>query len=655
MMNVIFPDSDTRLVFTDHVHRCLYIYNDLTLKKYVMKQIFVFFCMLIFAKDVNAQATLPVPLNIKTAFDKGTRDANGSPGKNYWQNHASYDIAVNFDPATRLINGTASINYINNSPDTLKEIVFKLYPNIYKKGASRLSNLGPEDITDGVKIEKLAANDELLPDKNYRIDATNMSVRIRPLLPKASLKFNISYSYTLNKGSHMRTGEVESGAYFIAYFFPRIAVYDDIDGWNRNPYLGTQEFYNDFCDFKTAVTVPADYVVWATGDLKNSAALFKEKYQQRIQQAETTDGYVTIIDSTDLNEPVTKPGSSNTWIFEASNVTDAVFALSNHYMWQSSSLVVDKATGRRTRVDAAFNPKHKDYFFVAADAHKTVAAMSYQFPKWPFPYSHETVFDGLDQMEYPMMVNDNPLEDRAESIELTDHEIFHTMFPFYMGINETKYGWMDEGWATIGEWLISPMIDTTIVDEYGVLGYEKSAGNEIDLPIITLTTQEFGTSMFTNSYPKPAMGYLFVKDMLGDELFYKGLHNYIRNWNGKHPIPYDFFNSMNVGAGKNLNWFWKRWFFDDGVPDLAIAKVSEKGKQKQLLIESKGTKPVPVDISIVYKDGSSEKIHRSIAVWEKGNKNVLININSDKKIRSVKLGSTYVPDVNKKDNVYEAK
>ena len=625
-------------------------------KKSCMKKVIAVICTIFLLMKLPAQTTLPIPLNLKATFDKGTRSTDGKPGKNYWQNTGVYNIDVNFNPATRLIKANARINYTNNSPDTLKEIVFKLYPNLYKKGASRLINIKGEDVTDGMNIEKILANDETLAEKNYRIDATNMSVRIRPLPPGQSIKFNIAYSYTLNKGSSIRTGEVEDGAYFIAYFFPRITVYDDIDGWNRFPYLGTQEFYNDFCDFTTSITVPADYIVWATGDLKNSPAIFKEKYLQRIQQAETKDEYVTIIDSTDIkNDHITKNEGFNTWIFEAKHVSDAVFALSNHYMWQSSSLVVDKTTGRRTRVDAVFNPKHKDYFLVAADAHKTVEAMSYRFPKWPYPYSHETVFDGLDQMEYPMMVNDNPLEDRSESIELTDHEIFHTMFPFYMGINETKYGWMDEGWATIGEWLISPMIDSTIVDEYGVARYERSAGREVDVPIITLTTMEFDTSMFINSYPKPAMGYLYVKDMLGDELFYKALHNYIRNWNGKHPMPYDFFNSMNEGCGKNLNWFWKRWFFDNGVPDLAIVKVLEKGNLKQVTIQSKGTKPVPVDITIVYKDGSTEKIHRSIAVWEKGNTSIQLNTSSGKKIRSVKLGSTYVPDIDKRNNLYEVK
>ena len=603
-----------------------------------------------------AQTTLPIPLNIQRAYDKGTRSMNGKPGKNYWQNHASYDIAVNFQPSTRLVSGTEEIKYTNNSPDTLKTVVFKLYPNIYKKGSPRLMNIHSDDVTDGVQIEKILADEETIDAKKYHIDATNMMVKIKPLAPGQTIKFTIGFSYTLNKKSHIRTGEVADGAYFIAYYFPRIAVYDDFDGWNMNPYLGTQEFYNDFCHFKTSITVPGNYIVWATGDLKNAADLFESKYLQRILQAQTGDAVINIIDSNDVKTGgIVKPGNTHTWVFEADNVTDAVFALSNHYVWQSSSLVVDKATGHRTRVDAVFNPIHKDYFNVASDAHKTIEAMSYRFPKWPYPYSHETVFDGLDQMEYPMMVNDNPVEDRAESIELTTHEIFHTMFPFYMGINETKYGWMDEGWATIGEWLISPMIDSSIVDLYGVAPVENTAGNEIDMPIVTLTTQENGTAMFINSYPKPAMGYLFVKDMLGDDLFYKGLHNYFRNWAGKHPIPYDFFFSMNEGSGKNLDWFWKRWFFDDGVPDLAIAKVVEKRNKKQVTIQSKGAKPVPVDITVIYTDGSTQQFHQSIAVWEKGNTISQVNFTSPKKIKLVKLGSSHVPDINKKDNEMEVK
>jgi len=602
-----------------------------------------------------AQITLSRPVNINKAFKKGTRSDSGKPGSKYWQNTADYQIKVSFDPKSRLLKGTVDIDYVNNSPDTLTQLLFKLYPNLYKKGVARDSNFKAEDLTDGVEISKLSVDGKVKDDKQIIILGTNMTVP-DTILPGKTVHCAVTYNYTLNKTSHLRTGQVDPGSFFIAYFFPRIAVYDDIDGWNKYPYLGSQEFYNDFCHFNAEITLPGDYLAWATGNLTNPTEVLNRKFVDRIADAGLRDSVTDVITEAEAKAGnITTPGSSHTWKFEADSVTDFVFAISNHYMWKAASLVVDPKTGRRTRMDAVFNPDHKTYYAVINYARKTVEAMSYQFPKWPYPYPHETVFDGLDQMEYPMMVNDNPVANVADDIELTDHEIFHTMFPFYMGINETKYGWMDEGWATIGEWLISPIIDPTIVDPYGVEAVETSAGTEEDQPIMTLTTQISGVSGFTDSYPKPAMGYLFVKDMLGDELFTKALHNYIGNWHGKHPGPYDFFNSMNAGAGRNLDWFWKRWFFDGGVPDLAISEVNHTGGEFEVIIKSIGTKPVPVDLNVEYMDDSVKLIHHDASCWEKGNTRVTINFTSAKPVKQLTLGSVHVPDVDKTNNVYISK
>ncbi|HET9058213.1 MAG TPA: M1 family metallopeptidase [Chitinophagaceae bacterium] len=615
-----------------------------------------FFLFILASHYSFAQTQLPVPLNIKPAYKKETRSNNGNPGKNYWQNFAEYNIQVNFNPDNRLLSGTEEISYVNNSPDTLKQILFKLYPNIYKKGAKRDIAFEAADLTDGVSINKMNINGEEKGLSNLKITGTNMIVNGVFVLPKQTIHFSIGYSYTLNQTSHLRTGEIEPGAAFIAYFFPRIAVYDDIDGWDRNEYTGNKEFYNDFCNYNVSITVPDNYLVWATGELQNCSEILMEKYCDRLTKAEKNDDVVFIVDENDLRTGnITKQNAFNTWKFKATNVVDFAFAVSNHYVWNSTSVVVDNKTGRRTRVDAIFNTGHKDYLEIINYARKTVDLMSHYFPKWPFPYSHISVFDGLDQMEYPMMANDNPLSTKLETITLTDHEIFHTMFPFYMGINETKYGWMDEGWATIGEWLLSPKIDSTIEDNYGIDATEKNSGSETDAPITTLTTQQTGTTFFINSYPKPALGYLFVKDMLGDELFYKGLHYYIQQWNGKHPIPFDFFNCMNTGSGKNINWFWKRWFFDPGYPDLAIKSLTDKESNKQIVIETKGNKPVPIDVNIVYSDGSKQNIHKNVSVWEDNKKTVTINFTSAKKIKKIELGSLLVPDVNKKDNVWESK
>ena len=306
------------------------------------------------------------------------------------------------------------------------------------------------------------------------------------------------------------------------------------------------------------------------------------------------------------------------------------------------------------RVDAVFNPDHKGYFEVINYARKTVEAMSFTFPKWPYPFPHETVFDGLDQMEYPMMVNDAPYDKPEDDIELTDHEIFHSMFPFYMGVNETKYAWMDEGWATIGEWTISPIINPAIIDLYAINDYENNAGKETDPSIITLSTQEDGIAYATNSYPKPALGYRYVKDLLGDALFTKALHYYIAQWHGKHPMPYDFFNCMNTGSGINLNWFWKSWFFEPGVPDQAISKVNSLKRQYSVTITNIGSKPVPVDLNISYTDGSVQTLHQSINCWKNGSKTTILEFTAKKKVQKIVLGNGYDPDVDKSNNVWFA-
>ena len=603
-----------------------------------------------------AQQVLPVPSSIQQAYDKGTRSITGKPGAKYWQNSADYDLKVDFDPSSRILKGTVDVIYKNESPDTLKEIWFKLYPNLYKKGVPRTSKIAEKDLGEGVQVSAMEINGKTVAAAEIIIEGTNMHVPVTALGPDATAKLKITYQYVLNKGSHTRTGQVDEGAFFIAYFFPRIAVYDDVDGWNKYPYLGDAEFYNDFCNFKAAVTVPGDYVLWATGDLTNTKSVFNSKIAERITLAGKSDSVVNVIGGNDLKEKqVTKNQDKNTWKFEAKNVTDFVFAASNHYLWKASSLVVDVATGRRTRVDAAFNADHKDYYEVVDFARKTVHAMSYDFPKWPYPYSHETVFDGLDQMEYPMMVNDNPVGKREDAITLTDHEIFHTMFPFYMGINETKYGWMDEGWATIGEWLISPMIDPGMVDDYGISATALSSGSTNDTPIMTLTPDLKGSGSFTNSYPKPALGYLFIKDYLGDELFTKALHHYIEQWHGKHPMPFDFFFSMNEGAGKNMDWFWKRWFFDGGVNDMGLLSADKTAVGYLIKVENKSLRPLPVDLTLTFSDNSVEKLHSNIGIWEKGIPVIEIPVKSEKKLKRVVIGSSHVPDKNDYNNFINVK
>ncbi|MEP7168438.1 MAG: M1 family metallopeptidase, partial [Bacteroidota bacterium] len=597
-----------------------------------------------------------IPHNIQKAFDSNTRSADGKSGKNYWQNFAEYDLKIKFNPKSRLVEGTEFINYYNNSPDTLKQIVIRNYPDFYKRGVLRDYGIEFEDEGAGVTIEKLKVDDSLLDasEKNKHVlrEGTNMTIKNLFILPKQTSKLEIKWHYTLNKGSHVRMGEVDEGSYFIAYSFPRIAVYDDVDGWDKNKYLGNNESYFDFGNFNAEVTVPKNYVVWATGELQNATEVFREGIVQKINNAKISDKKIFVIDSLDLqNKNVAAKNKWNTFKFKATNVPDFAFAISNHYLWESSSMIVDSVSKRRAIINTVFNKIHKDYFSIHDFSCKTVEVMSYDFPGVAYPYLHITVFDGLDQMEYPMMVNDNPETDRSDAIELTDHEIFHTLFPFYMGTNQTKYAWMDEGWATIGEWYISTEIDSALHDVYGIHDVKEISGTENDVPLIIPSTEN-KESYFVNAYAKPALVYWYLKDMLGDSLFRNSIQSYIQNWNGKHPLPWDFFNSINTASNENLNWFWQKWFYDFGTIDLGIKNVVKKDFSYDAVVEMKGNKPVPVYLSVEFSDGTKKIIHQSAMVWKNGNKEITIPINENKSISKIIIQNTYVPDVNEKDNIF---
>ena len=613
----------------------------------------IFFCL----NSLNAQQ-LFTNTNVQIACQKGTRTSTGKPGKNYWQNRANYNIQVNFTPDSQLLQGKETITYFNNSPDTLKQLIIRLYPDLYKKGVKRLSNIAEKDLNEGVQIDDLKIGEENIQHFNdhKKTIQKNTNLFVKPekaILPHSKIELNISWHYKVNTGSQQRTGMVDSTSYFIAYFFPRLAVYDDIDGWDNWSYNGTQEFYNDFGNFRVSIAVPKNYVVWATGNCLNYEENFAKNILEKIKTASTSDKIIHVIDSVDyIKDAVLKKETTGVWKFSANNVTDFAFALSDHYLWDVSSVLVDSSKGRRSLAEAAYNKIHKDYFEVAEQAHQSVDYMSHFYPKYPFPFDHITVFDGTDQMEYPMMVNDNPTESRKDAVQLTSHEIFHSYFPFYMGINETQYTWMDEGWATIGESVISPKMGEP--EDEGIFSktrYEKISGTDEDVPLITNTKLYQDAAYLSNSYGKAGICYFVLQDLLGDKLYFKALHQYMNDWNGKHPVPYDFFNSFNNASGKNLNWFWDQWFFGWTYPDLSIKKVDKFGNDIKIIIENKGGLPLPVYLNISLKDGKKSIAKYTAGVWENGEKKKTFIIkNSFQSISKIELGNEFIPDKYKEDN-----
>jgi len=599
----------------------------------------------------NAQ-TLTMPPEIQQAYTKGTRSLSGKPGKKYWENHGHYNISVTLSPPDRNISGIEAITYFNNSPDTLHNLNFKLIMNVHRNGGRG----GAADPSLGIKIDNLLINGAKTDWDNDKAVTTNNLVDLQtPLMPHDSLKLNITWHYLLAR-SPGREGVLDSTTFYLAYFYPRVSVYDDYKGWDIQPHTGALEFYNDFNDYTLNVTVPKNYIVWATGTLQNADQVLQPDFAKKLQESFTSDSTVHIATAQDLaNKNITAQNATNTWTWTCTNVSDVALAASNHYDWDAASVLVDDKTQRRTSVQAAFADASEDFHHYVQFAHNTLDWFSHNLPGVPYPYPKTTSVQGFADMEYPMMVNDSHTTDLVFAQLVQDHEIAHTYFPFYMGTNESRYAFMDEGWATTLElWIGTAERGKKAADDF----YKKfrvirwtNGKHEKENPIITPSPEvTFGAG--NNAYGKPSLSYLALKDMLGDELFKKALHVYMDNWHGKHPIPWDYFYSMKKGSGKNLDWFFYNWFFTPSYIDLSLEKVDKVSGGYALSIKNIGGFAVPFDAIVTYTDGSTDTLHQTPIVWEKDQKNITVTIKTSKEAKSITLDGGIFMDADVKNNTW---
>lgn len=593
-----------------------------------MKRMFALITLLWLTGAVIPQNTdYYLPINFKKAYLAETRDWKGKPGKNYWQNRADYKINIEVFPDLAKVAGNEQITYFNNSTDTLNYLVFHLFPNVYKKGVARDFDIDYNDENDGVAIGHIAVNGRTYtnPAQNHfvRIDGGNMILFLQEdLLPGKNLSLDLNWEYQLNRNSHYREGVVDETTFFIAYFFPRIAVYDDVDGWNNWEYKGTTEFYNDFGSFDVEITAPGEYFVWATGLWQNPEMLLNSSYLELYQASFASDEVIQIIKPGDIpyNNKVLKKSEKNTWKFVAENVTDFAFGMSDHYLWDALSLEVEPETGRRVSVNAAYNHNSEDFHQVAQIAREAIALMSDYFPAIPFPYPKMTVFNGLSEMEYPMMVNDLSMPNYTEAVKLTVHEIFHSYYPFLTGLNENKYAWMDEGITSFGEsLLVSKMLPGEKLDYYFLKTYKPFIGNDLDLPLFAISEYLKGPVYYSNSYPKAATFFMILMDYLGEDQFKKCLREFTQRWRGGHPTPFDLIFTFEDVSGENLSWLIKPWLFDYGYIDFSLIEIKKANDNMVARIEKTGHYPAPVELRVVYDDNTFDVFHENAGIWKKGN------------------------------------
>ncbi len=627
-----------------------------------MKKLTVILLLFLLTGMLHSQK-IYMPTEFKNAVKKDTRTLNGAPGSRYWQNKSTYEINAQLNPETRTVNGTEIITYFNNSPDTLREVVIRLYQDIYKKNAVRDFEIDARDATDGVQLKSI-----IVDGKEYKTTdtahfsqySTNFTLSLlSPLMPQSSIKLEIAWSETISRYRNIRTGCYDSTTFFVGYWYPQVAVYDDIHGWDKLYYSGQTEFYNDCNNYDVNIEVPRNFLVWATGQLQNGDKIFNAAAFAKLSDAGKADTLQRIA-APGAYAGLCNLDTTHVFSYTAENVPDFAFAASDKLYWDSRSVIVDSLTGRRALVQAIYPVATDEEKEMANTAASILQTFSFVYPRIAYPYPSMTVFVNKSPrggMEFPMMVNDGMPPTHEGTIGLTAHEIAHTYFPFYMGINERRFAWMDEGWASQIPFDLNPGdTKTSSARESNNKAYNAIAGTSNDLPLFIESSQSNGYAYRNAAYNKPACMYDILCDMVGKENFIKALGAYVSDWHQKHPQPHDFMNSMNTALGKNYNWYWQPWFETFSYPDLSIDTVVVDQENAHVTIQNVGGIPVPVVLSLHYSDGTSKAQHYSAAVWEKDATAIFdIACTSDKKLTGITLGSKDIPDNNTQNNSWNCK
>jgi hypothetical protein len=593
-----------------------------------------------------------VPPQFQKIYNGSTRSWDGKPGKDYWQNSANYYLNVELDTETNAVTGRGDITYYNNSPDTLKKIVFRLYQDIFKKGIARDYGFNEKAINEGTRIKYLSINgSELDPDTAGYRSYTNYHLNLaEQLAPSDHLDIVIEWEFEIPEDQTIRMGKYRDGGFFVAYWYPQIAVYDDVDGWDITEYLGQVEFYNDINNFEVEITVPENYLIRATGDLLNAQDVLREDIYSRYKNALVSEDVVRIIKPEDLEEDVTAEDDNQTWHYKAAGVPDFTFACVKDYLWDGVAALADAETGRKVFADVLYKEGDNNFDEGAYFSKIIVEYLSAKLPGVSFPYSHMTSFcngTGGGGMESPMMANDGAPNSRSGTLSLLLHEIAHTYFPFYMGINERKYGWMDEGWATFLTKDLVSEIDSNYSHYKNIFRrYSPVFGKEIEVPLMIPSKLVKGYPLVAAIYGRAFFAFVALEDLLGEGLFKKALKEFIKRWKGKHPLPYDFFFTFNEVAGEDLSWFWNPWFYDLGYCDLGL----EQNDDGEIVVKLIGNHPVSVDVIVTYQDGSKQFMQENPGIWKNGNTEFIIQIDDRMIIQSITINDERIPDLNPDNN-----
>ncbi len=620
-----------------------------------------------------------IPLAFARAIANGTRTRSGEPGPRSWVQHARYSIDASIDPATNTVTGTEHVVYLNNSPDTLATLAVYLRQNVFRAESPR-RDVAP--ITDGVKLARVVANGSTLTKLSatdeqaeqrvgYVVDATVMWVTLStPLLPHDSATLDIAWSFipalTPSDGREGRDDHL----YLLGYWYPQIAVYDDVNGWVADPYLLEAEFYMDPADYDVRITAPRGWVVGATGSLQNPSEILSAAARAKLAQARATGAVVTISRPADGGAAFASPSPSVMWHFTAPNVRDFAWGTSDRYQWDATRALISGASGKQDtvdvysffRLDARASAWAGGGARYTRDAVQQLSSYLWEYP-WPTMTSMEGVLTG-GGMEYPRLTFMQPWADTLSLAGDLMHETGHMWFPMQVGSSETRFPWMDEGFTQFDaaqgmrQLYGEPRKGGRIADQEAgqrALYIKRARAGEDQ---ILMTPGDLFPSDLYNVmyYDKTAQILSALRGILGDETFHRAYREYGRRWTGRHPYPYDFFNTIEDVSKQELSWFWSSWFFEAWPLDQAIASVRKSGGQLSITIEDRGLAPMPIELAVTRANGTVERVHVPASVWLHGARSYVARVPAMPAVTRVEIDpNDLFPDVDRSNQQWTAR
>lgn len=606
------------------------------------------------------------------------RSGSGAPGPRYWQNRADYKINVTLNEDKNTLLGEVEITYKNNSPEALEFIWLQLDQNAFGEESRSIKTTPTSGGRYMNKVEQggnTISNVTVQQGNNkpvsaqYIITDTRMQIRLsEPVKPNGDIiKIKMGYAFKIPEygADRMGTLQTDNGLiYEIAQWYPRVCVFDDIEGWNVIPYLGAGEFYLEYGDFEYAITVPWNHLVVGSGELTNPSEVLTSEQIKRLAEAAKSDKTVMIRTAEEVKSPGSRPKKSGmlTWRFKCQGARDIAWATSAAFVWDAAR--INLPSGKKALAQSAYPVEDGGYLGWGRSTEYVKASIEF-YSKYVYEYTYPVatnVAGVVGGMEYPGIVFCSH-SDRGESLwGVTDHEFGHNWFPMIVGSDERKYAWMDEGFNTFLNFLSTDAFNNgeyksamfRDMHRFAPLIFRKNAD-----PIMTIPDVIQASNLGWEAYYKPAIGLKLLREqVLGPERFDYAFRLYVQRWAFKHPTPYDFFRTMEDAAGENLGWFWKGWFFENYLLDQAVKDVTyldDKPEQGSfIMIENLAQWAMPVEVELEEVGGRKVRVKLPVEVWQKGG-NWTFKADTKGPLRTVTIDpDKQLPDINPSNNVWRS-